>query len=516
MTRAAAIALAAVAVLAGAARAEWKAVEERWSVQELGGRPCGRSYERVDEGSAEHAGLVRTVSRVEMRFRRLSQETRVELESTFVETEAGDPVEATVVQGKGERVRYVFARADAGEGGKESWSAAVERGAGAAAERIPVPGEFLTPREAAAFVAARHRSGAERVAFRTVDAQSGLAVAEVTMVRGAEEKRVVSGRALRAVRYATTNSLVPVPGSELVDDAGRSIESTVRFPGLGELSVRLATREEADRAYEAATFDLLAGTFVRTPAIARYATRERLSFTVRSDADGVADLPTAGAQVAERIDARTQRVDVDVRRGSAPDAGDATDARWLRATELMDFGHEAVRALLAQAKLPEGTRDREVAEALRELVHRHLRRKDMATAFGSASEAARTRSGDCTEHGVLLAALLRAKGVPSRVASGLVYVPAMDGQGPGFGWHLWTQALVVPAEGGEARAWVDFDATIGGAGRGFHAAHILVATSDLAGGATDPAFARAVALLGGTAIELADEPAGAKPEGASP
>lgn len=510
MTRAAAILLAAVAALAGAAHAEWKAVEERWSVQELGGRPCGRSYERVDEGSAEHAGLVRTVSRVEMRFRRLSQETRVELESTFVETAAGDPVEATVVQGKGERVRYVFARDGA------SWSAAVERGGGAAAERIAVPGEFLTPREAAAFVAARHKAGAARIEFRTVDAQSGLAVAEVAMVRGAEERRTVADRALRAVRYATTNSLVPVPGSELVDEAGRSIESTVRFPGLGELSVRLATRAEADRAYDEATFDLLAGTFVRTPAIARYATRERLSFTVRSDADGVADLPSAGAQVASRIDARTQRVEVDVRRGSAPEAGDATDARWLRATELMDFGHEAVRELLAQARLPEGARDGEVAESLRELVHGHLRRKDMATAFGSASEAARTRSGDCTEHGVLLAALLRAKGIPSRVASGLVYVPAMDGQGPGFGWHLWTQALVAPPDGGDGRAWIDLDATIGGAGRGFHAAHILVATSDLAGGATDPAFARAVALLGGTTIELADGPGKPQREGASP
>ncbi|MFZ9913869.1 MAG: transglutaminase-like domain-containing protein [Phycisphaerales bacterium] len=496
MTRLAAILLAVVAACACVARADWKTVEERWSVQELGGRPCGRSYDRVDEDG----DLVRTVSRVEMRFRRLSQETRVELESEFVETRAGDPVEATVVQGKGERVRYRFVR----EG--EAWFASVERGVGGAAERVAIEGDFLTPREVVAFVAMRHKARAETIAYRALDPQSGLAVAEVAMRRGAEERRTVGGRELPVTVYATTNSLVPVPGSEVVDAEGRSIESAVTFPGLGELRVRLADKAAADRAYDAATFDLLAGTFVRTKPIARYAERERLAVLVKSDIDGVADLPSAGAQVAARVDARTQRVEVDVRRGSAPEAGDAADRRWLRPTELMDFESDAVRELLASARLPEDVDASRTAEALRELVHRHLRRKDMATAFGSASEAARTRSGDCTEHGVLLAALLRAKGIPSRVASGLVYVPAMNGQGPGFGWHLWTQALVPwsASGGGTAPAWVDFDATQGGGGRGFHAAHILVATSDLAGGATDPAFARAIALLGGTTIEPVD------------
>ena len=35
---------------------------------------------------------------------------------------------------------------------------------------------------------------------------------------------------------------------------------------------------------------------------------------------------------------------------------------------------------------------------------------------------ARTRSGDCSEHAVLLTALLRARGIPARVSHGLVYL----------------------------------------------------------------------------------------------
>jgi len=108
---------------------------------------------------------------------------------------------------------------------------------------------------------------------------------------------------------------------------------------------------------------------------------------------------------------------------------------------------------------------------------------------------------DCTEHAVLLAALLRAEGIPARVASGLVYVPDLSGAGPGWGWHLWTQALVEP-KGGGGPMWTDFDATVAGEGRGYHVAHILVASSDLAGGATDPAFSRAVSLIGGLRVTV--------------
>ena len=53
---------------------------------------------------------------------------------------------------------------------------------------------------------------------------------------------------------------------------------------------------------------------------------------------------------------------------------------------------------------------------------------------------------------------------------------------------------------GDELAWVDFDATLAPRGERFHAGHLLVAISDLAGGATDPAFAQAVSLIGSIEI----------------
>lgn len=75
-------------------------------------------------------------------------------------------------------------------------------------------------------------------------------------------------------------------------------------------------------------------------------------------------------------------------------------------------------------------------------------------AYGSSSDRATdvlaTAKGDCTEHALLLTALLRASGIPARRIDGLVYMKAADGV-PALYWHEWVQAWV-----GE---WVEMDPT---------------------------------------------------------
>lgn len=69
-------------------------------------------------------------------------------------------------------------------------------------------------------------------------------------------------------------------------------------------------------------------------------------------------------------------------------------------------------------------------------------------AFATADEVARTLEGDCSEMGVLGAAMCRVIGVPSRVAFGLVYDP----EHKGFGGHLWSEVFL---DG----QWEPFDTT---------------------------------------------------------
>jgi len=54
------------------------------------------------------------------------------------------------------------------------------------------------------------------------------------------------------------------------------------------------------------------------------------------------------------------------------------------------------------------------------------------------------KAGDCNEHAVLLAALLRAAGIPARVCAGLVY------KDDAFYYHAWNEAYL--------GSWVSMDA----------------------------------------------------------
>ena len=114
---------------------------------------------------------------------------------------------------------------------------------------------------------------------------------------------------------------------------------------------------------------------------------------------------------------------------------------------------------------------------------------------------ARTAQGDCTEHAVLLAAVLRGAGVPARCVSGLVYADQFAGRQGVFGYHMWTQAWLDPdGAGPRAAQWTDFDATLPGVA--YDATHITLGVSDLNQGVMDNDMAAMLPLLGNLEIEV--------------
>jgi transglutaminase-like putative cysteine protease len=68
----------------------------------------------------------------------------------------------------------------------------------------------------------------------------------------------------------------------------------------------------------------------------------------------------------------------------------------------------------------------------------------------TAAEAARSQAGDSTEHAILLAAVVRSLGVPSRVAAGLVY-NGSEAE-PKMIYHCWTEVFL-------RDHWLPIDAT---------------------------------------------------------
>ena len=75
------------------------------------------------------------------------------------------------------------------------------------------------------------------------------------------------------------------------------------------------------------------------------------------------------------------------------------------------------------------------AQRINRFVFTHIRNKSLAKAYATAIEALESREGDCTEHAVLFSALAKIAGIPTRLATGLVYVPGQNV----FGYHEWVE-----------------------------------------------------------------------------
>lgn len=282
------------------------------------------------------------------------------------------------------------------------------------------------------------------------------------------------------VSWKTTITGVPVDVIEgWKPDCSRLVTSAMESP-FGPLKCELTGAEEVAQLIAAAaggklersampevvdSASVILPRFYPMVLVARKA-----HYRVTHQKKGALDLANSGYQRLKRGDPE-HRVDVflDLDRPS-PRLPSEDPADFLKASVTIDSKDPLIKRLaksfILRAGNPKDTFQR--ADALRRGTRGHIVTKDLATGFASASETARSKTGDCTEHGVLLAALLRASGIPSRVCNGLVYTHAsINGKVEAvFGWHMWTQALIDDA-------WVDLDATLS---TSYNVGHLLVGT----------------------------------------
>lgn len=143
----------------------------------------------------------------------------------------------------------------------------------------------------------------------------------------------------------------------------------------------------------------------------------------------------------------------------------------------------------------------QAALAMERLVHGTIQKTDFSVAFASSSEVLQSRSGDCTEYAVLLAALCRFHKIPCRVALGLVYTPFASSDDPnsaeaGMTFHLWNEVLV---DG----VWRPLDATL--ARGGADAARLKIADDSLAGDSPTALAGAVLDVLGRLRINVAEQ-----------
>ncbi len=128
---------------------------------------------------------------------------------------------------------------------------------------------------------------------------------------------------------------------------------------------------------------------------------------------------------------------VRVRIGHYPRRVEQPRAQHLAPSFIVDYDEAAVVEVRERAIRRFGADPS--AEELRRFVAEWINEKTLGRGRDIASQVARRRAGDCTEHAVLLAALLRSFGSAARLLQGTVIADL--GAGPGAFGHAWTEVF---------------------------------------------------------------------------
>lgn len=470
-------------------------IEEDWYVLLNGEDRIG--YMHATEATAPN-GDITSGQTVKIVMARAGTRIEIEVGSAFVESGQGEPISAssTLTMGGTPIVTQVEF------GDKAMKVTSGQRGRMNTTMKRPIEGEWLPPAAMSRYVEQQLAAGAQTITTRTVDVSSGLTPIDMTMqVRGREDVEVY-GKVVPAIVWDATVSALPgITLREYVDDEGKSIKSTIALmPGL-ELTVLQA--DKALALSELTPAEMMAQTFVvpSRPIDNPRALIGAIYQLKTKDGRALPSLPNVGVQETSlngqvsvgMIGAPSLWIDLEPYLRASPvlNHEDPAVRKWLEPLAAMTFPAPAAEA---------------TAEWLRATVHKKIQTKDLSVGFATASDVARTQQGDCTEHAVLLAALLRGAGIPSRCVSGLVYADQFAGHEGIFGYHMWTQAWIADPGSTDAQPqgrWIDFDATLPGGVR-FDATHIALSVSDMNDGVVGNDMAALLPLLGNLEIEVVD------------
>ncbi len=337
--------------------------------------------------------------------------------------------------------------------------------------------------------------GEKRTIHTLIPGFNQVAAIEMT-ARDFEPVKLLTGPS-NLLRIDTTITFADgqsIRGNIWTDRTGEVLKD--RSEAMGLESYR-ATKVQALDKTDTAGFDLGLDVTVKVARpISRPHDTKQIRYRVHLTGGDPAGVFVAGAsQQVKSIDENTAEITVHALRPAGrpgnPDAPDdpATEADRQPNSLIQSDDPQIVKmACEAAGDLKDPW---QITLALESYVKQAIRLKDFSQAFATAAEVAKTRVGDCTEHSVLLAALARARGIPTRVAIGLVYMQGTQS----FGYHMWNEVYI-------GKWWIPIDATLGKGGIG--AAHLKLVGSNLGGASAYSSFLPIVHVAGRLKIEVLD------------
>lgn len=251
-----------------------------------------------------------------------------------------------------------------------------------------------------------------------------------------------------------------------VTETGEIPKTTADFLGASMLTYTVS-KEVALEEISGEELDLAVQTLIKVSPIPQVHNRKKVIYKVTLQDDDPAKFLSQGeSQRLKQIDERNVQLTVVKVPIASKMSDQKVEAEYIVPTQFIQSDDPRIVKYASDAVKNEQDPWKK-ATLMERYVYQNLRKKNFSTALASASEVAKNMEGDCTEHAVLLAAMLRAQKLPSRVVVGLVYIQSRSS----FGGHMWTEVFL-------DNRWIPLDGTLGKGGIG--AGHIKLADSGLA------------------------------------
>lgn len=309
-----------------------------------------------------------------------------------------------------------------------------------------------------------------------------------------EETPLLDGRKERLLRIEATQRIGAASFESRLwtNDEGSTLKS---FEPLVGQTVYRTTQEIAQSKTEPVEVDLGLDTVAPAKLLRIEDLTQAIYDVTVVGSDAAAIFPQTTGQRVEALPGGGARIWVDrIRPGAGParPAGalpksDAPTDADLASNAFLQSDDPAVQAF-ARSIEPDAKDEWTIAVALERAVRDTIENKNLSQSLLSAADVLKLKEGDCTEHAVLLAAALRARKIPSRIAIGLTYVPGLGG----FAYHMWTEAWI-------GDKWIPLDATT--ARGGTTASYLKLEDSSLAGASPLSAFLPAMRVLNRLKVE---------------
>ncbi|MGA3212036.1 MAG: transglutaminase-like domain-containing protein [Terriglobales bacterium] len=418
--------------------------KEIWAQSLLSGQPAGFYHEKA-ELSANHD--VDTLIESQFVFNRLGSKLEMKFSSQYEEGSDGSLLGVKTEMTSSNQTTHTEASVKASQ-----IHIATSTGGKTYERDLPFTGNLLGPEAGRRLVLAHLKSTGDTISYQTFYPELGV-VATITETLVGDEELTIGTNHWPSLKVEQAISEMPGKATLWLDRDGWLLRQLVPS-AFGDLE---AIRSEAKVADNTAGASIPAESFARTVVHSNIRLPEerlleglKIRINHRKPELGWPDLAAENQTI---LDKTPDHVILEIRRPALPANGVAERpvrmtpalAPFLSPNALLQADDANVQRIAADVVVNDKDLFRS-ARGLQNWTHQNMH-FDLGIAVVPASEVARDRRGTCIGYAVLLGALARATGIPSRVRIGYAYA---DGS---WGGHAWIDVL-------DGDSWVPLDSAL--------------------------------------------------------